>query len=279
MIETMKVNLLNLSIGVFIIALSLSVNGAFAQKAKKVQDESVWMPALKVDGKPNDWHTPLQAENRTTGLAYTLANDDRNLYLMVQANDRKSNTKIMLGGINFAVNTDDDKDLDGAFNITFPVVNSIDVDIRGATRVSREERGISARERDSMEMAAGNAQLDTLKYISVDGFKNITDSVVSIYNTYGLKAAARFDEEGHYSYELAIPLKLLGLSPADPQEFAYNIRVNGAEQGNYNRGYGRRRRNFGRGNMDMLDFVSPTDFWGKYTLAQRTTNQPGLSRK
>ena len=104
--------------------------------------------------------------------------------------------------------------------------------------------------------------------------------MVSIYNSYDLKAAARFDRKGCYSYELAIPLKLLGLSPADPKEFAYNIRLNGAEQGNYNRGYGRRRGNFGRGNMDMLDFMSPTDFWGKYTLAQSTTDQqPGISKK
>jgi hypothetical protein len=275
----MKVNLLNLSVGFSILGLSLSVNSAFAQKAKKIQDESVWMHALRVDGKTNDWQTPLQAENKTTGLAYTLANDDRNLYLMIQANDRKNNAKIMLGGISFAINTDGEKDRDKAYNVTFPVVSSSGVDLRGAVRVSREERGISAAERDSMEMAAGNAQLDTLKYIAVDGFKDIADSVVSIYNSYGLKAAARFDRKGCYSYELAIPLKLLGLSPADPQEFAYNIRLNGAPEGNTNRGYGRRRGNFGRGNLDMLDMLSPTDFWGKYTLAQSSTDQRSVSKK
>lgn len=275
----MKVNLLNIAIGFLTMALSLSLNNTFAQKAKKIQDESVWISRLKVDGKTNDWHTPLQAENRNTGLAYTLANDDRNLYLMIQANDRKSNAKIMLGGITFAVNTEGEKKLDGAYNVTFPVVNSIGLNLRGAGRVSREERGISEKERDSMEMAAGNAQLDTLKYISVDGFKDITDSVISIYNTYGLKAAARFHENGSYSYELAIPLKLLGLSPADPQEFAYNIKVNGAPEGDDNRGFGRRRGNFGRGNIDMLDMLSSTDFWGKYTLAQNATDQRNLSKK
>lgn len=272
MIERMKINALNFVVGLSVMALLFPFSSAVAQKAKKVQEKSVWITALKVDGRTNDWHTPLLAENRTTGLAYTLANDNRNLYLMIQADDRKSNTKIMLGGISFAVNTDDDKKLDGAYNITFPVVNSNDVNLRGAIRVSREERGISAKERDSMEMAAGNAQLDTLKYISVDGFKNIADSVVSIYNSYGLKAAARFDAKGCYSYELAIPLKLLGLSPADPQEFAYNIRVNGAAQENDNRGFGRRRGNFGRGNLDLLDLMSPTDFWGKYTLAKDSAN-------
>lgn len=275
----MKVNLLNIAIGFLTMALSLSLNNTFAQKAKKIQDESVWISRLKVDGKTNDWHTPLQAENRNTGLAYTLANDDRNLYLMIQANDRKNNAKIMLGGISFAVNTDDEKDRDKAYNITFPVVNSSGTDLRGAVRVSREERGISAAERDSMEMVTGNAQLDTLKYIAVDGFKDIADSVVSIYNSYGLKAAARFDRKGRYSYELAIPLKLLGLSPADTQEFAYNIRLNGAPEGNTNQGYGRRRGNFGRGNIDMLDMLSPTDFWGKYTLAHNTANQRSVSKK
>lgn len=231
------------------------------------------MPALKVDGKTNDWHPPLMAQNRNTGLSYTLANDNRNLYLMIQAGDRKSNAKIMLGGISFTVNTGNEKKMDGAYNITFPLINSIGVDLRWATRLTREERAMTAEQRDSMEMADGNAQLDTLKEISVNGFKSITDSVVSIYNTYGLKAAARFDEKGRYSYELAVPLKLLGLLPGNQQEFAYNIMVNGAQAPDHRGFGGGRRRNFGRNNLDMLDLLSPTDFWGEYTLAKDADNR------
>jgi hypothetical protein len=125
-------------------------------------------------------------------------------------------------------------------------------------------------------MAQGNSALATMKDIRIDGFKDVEDSLLSIYNEYGFKAAAHFDENGLYTYELAVPLKALGLSPADPKEFTYNVMVNGMDSGNrrvrINYAFGNSRS---RQNADYVALVSPTDFWGKYTLATDTGNAGG----
>jgi hypothetical protein len=122
-----------------------------------------------------------------------------------------------------------------------------------------------------------------MKELSVIGIKDITDTLVSIYNTYGIKTGINIDTHGNFNYELAIPLKLLDLDPAKNTELAYNIKVNGITMGGGNR-EGGRGQGGGRANGGgqvvgmvmiseptgggMLDMMTPTDFWGKYKLAK-----------
>ncbi|WP_175269359.1 hypothetical protein [Mucilaginibacter humi] len=115
------------------------------------------------------------------------------------------------------------------------------------------------------------------KEIKVLGFKEITDTLISIYNEYSIKALVGYDEQGMMTCEMAIPLKALGLSAADPKEFAYQIMLNGipAPTGGGFGGGGRggrgggNRGGGGRGtNIDFQDLIAPTDFWAKYTLAK-----------
>jgi hypothetical protein len=52
-----------------------------------------------------------------------------------------------------------------------------------------------------------------------------------------------FDSAGHFMYEVAIPLKQIGLTPGDGKEIAYNVKLNGLQMAGRAGGGG----NFGGG--------------------------------
>jgi hypothetical protein len=269
----------------------------FAQShLKNVQATSVWAPAnVKIDGKVNEWEDNFQAYNKSTRLFYTLSNNEKYLYLAITSTDAQNNTKIAAGGITLTINTEGKKRDKDAFIITYPVISTSG---RGRGRGGRRQQ---SSENDTAATNAAHRQfIESSKEIKVFGFKDVDDTLISIYNEYGIKAAIGYDTLGNYNYELAIPLKLLGLSPDNTSEIAYNVKVNGLQIGNTvqgkvmldgiqsggggisisgNGGFGGGGRG-GRGggsrggekannDLDFQDLTSPTDFWGKYTLAKK----------
>ncbi|RZK76776.1 MAG: hypothetical protein EOO85_10465, partial [Pedobacter sp.] len=92
-----------------------------------------------------------------------------------------------------------------------------------------------------------------------------------------------------FFYEAAIPLDELGLTLENAKEFAYNVKLNGLQIPgmDFNRGGGGGggfgggggqitvRGNAGGGGgprgggIDFQALISPTDFWGKYTLTKK----------
>jgi hypothetical protein len=157
-----------------------------------------------------------------------------------------------------------------------------------------QNRQLTQQQRDSSMLVQRKTSLASVKEIKISGFKDITDTLVSIYNEYGLKAVANFDQHGAFVYELAIPLNLLGLSATEGKDFAYQIKINGMTMnfgGNNGgggiavtgsgSGGGNFGGNGGRGNggagggfiaastNNFQDLATPTDFWGKYTLLKK----------
>jgi hypothetical protein len=281
---------------------------AEAQKLNAVQEGSFAAPPkVKIDGKLDEWGNTFQAYNKTTKVFYTLSNDDKNLYLIVRSTDVQNNTKIMGGGVTLTINIADKKKEENAYSVKFPVLE------RSNLRGLRRPRGASSTTvMDSASMAEAAAArkqaIAAIKEISVLGFKDITDTLISIYNTYGIKASAGYDENANLQFELSIPLSLLSLSTDKPKEFAYNIKVNGIQMGGRNNngggnggarnagggaggggfagggGGGRNgggggagggggfggggNRGFG-GDNGNNELLSDTDFWGKYTLIKK----------
>lgn len=267
----------------------LSIN-LKAQKVPDIQTTGLNAPLnIRIDGKNNEWGESFAADNKRTSLVYSLANDDKNLYLVIKGIGAANINKIMLGGITFNVNPDGKKREKESLSITYPLV-------KRAPRGQGGGRGgnfgggggqnrtqLTTAQRDSASLVNHKAQLTTVKEIKVSGFKSITDTLISIYNEYGVKAAASFDSKGVMIYELAVPLSLLELSVDKPKEFAYQLKVNGlvmsgfggaggnnggGRGGNFGGGGGNFGGNGGGGNA-MQDIMSPTDFWGKYTLLKK----------
>jgi hypothetical protein len=279
---------------------------AYSQRLNNTQEGSVWAPAnVKVDAKSTEWNDTFQANNKTTDIFYTIANDGKNLYLIIKSTDQMINNKIIAGGITITINTSGKKKDKDGFEITFPLVNM--ENLRGQVMARMRGPG-GPGPLDSAAIAGMRKQaVAAAKEIKLIGFKEIPDSVVSIYNEYGVKAALDYDRNGSMISEMAIPLKLLGLS-VDSKEFAYNIKLNGLNLsalfpgavamfaggppggGGFNRppgggggGFGGPPpggAGFGGGDVvrtapgmpsmqDMQNIISPTDFWGKYTMAKK----------
>lgn len=282
---------------------------AQAQKVTELQEVSILAPhSIKIDGKNFEWTDADFSTSKRTSLSYIVSNDDKNLYLVIKSTDVMNNTKIMAGGITFSINPDGKKKEKESITLTYPLV------VRaprgqggqrgpggGAMRMGMAMVGgggqPNTKQRDSFMTAMQKTQLATAKEIRLKGFKNTTDTLVSIYNEYSIKAFASIDNDHVFFYEVGIPLEALGLSVDSPKEFAYNIKLNGLQRqgfdggggggggrggsgggggrggfsgGGGSGGGGGNRGGFGGGGggMDFQALMAPTDFWGKYILAK-----------
>ncbi|MFI5452108.1 hypothetical protein ACHMWN_08125 [Pedobacter sp. UC225_61] len=255
---------------------------SFAQKIPDIQVSNMIAPTtIKIDGKISEWNDTFAAENKRTDLFYSIANDDKNLYLVLKSSSTASTNKIMIGGITFLINPEGKKKEKDAITITYPLVVRANRGQGGRGGQGQNRQGgfqnrsqLSTQQRDSIALALHKTQLATVKEIKISGFKTITNSLISIYNEHGIKAVASFDQKGIYNCEFAIPLNLLGLSVNDTKEFAYQIKVNGLSNMNFGgngAGFGGRGGGFGGGNnaSSGQDLMSATDFWGKYSLAKK----------
>lgn len=272
----------NLSFKIFIAGLFFSGVNTFAvaQKVQNVQENALWASTpVKVDGKITD--EVFQAYNKSTLLSYTMSNDDKNLYLVIKSADHTNNNRIMMGGITLAINTDGKKKEKEAYSVTYPLLMRRQGGGQRSAGFGQQGRqGGQSGSADSAALARRKQQLAEVKEIKISGFKDIQDSLISIYNEYEILAVAKFDDKGTFVYELAIPLRSLELTDSS-KEFAYNIKINGFQfgggfgGGNMMRGdrpggggdFGGGGQGGGNG-FDPSIFL-PTDFWGKYTLAKK----------
>ncbi|MES2378643.1 MAG: hypothetical protein V4553_18765 [Bacteroidota bacterium] len=252
---------------------------ANAQKLPVTQTVSVKAPAnIKIDGKPTEWDNKFQAYNKAIQAFYTISNDDKKLYLTLQATKKEIINKIINGGVSFTVVKGIKQVLNNGITITFPVFDEKDrpnININAMAQIvpgSQESDKLS----DSL-MKANNSILSAkAKLIRLTGVKDL-DTLISMYNTDGIKARAQFGKHMAYTYELAIDLKLLDLSAADLTKFNYNITLNEIEI-DYVPGIAITRNEDGTiVNMYMADTklansyisaLSSTDCWGTYTLVK-----------
>lgn len=288
------------------VALLLTITSSLqAQKLPSVQEASIYAPAVvKADARLTEWGN-LQAFNKANGLSYTVANDDKNLYLVVKTDDPNIANKISAGGIDLTINTMGKKSPKDAYVISFPMVDPTKLRDQMSSMSGMMRGGPNGPQQpDSAAIAKMRKQaVSNFKEIKLIGFKDIADSVISMYNDLGIKAAVTYDDKGALISELIMPLKYMGLT-GNNAEFAYNIRLNGLNinammasmginiraleaaagaagggggmvvtgggggfgGGGFGGGGGMPR---GAGMGDMQGMISPTDFWGKYTLAKK----------
>ena len=192
--------------------LLISVLPAFSQKkAELITSKWADKPVL-VDGLLDDWNDSLSLYNEATKLYYNLSNDDENIYLALKNSSKVELTKILARGISFSANVESSKKQ--APTIIFPVLDRTP----GKKRVETEEP-----EPEEIQKRI----LSRIKEIKVEGFKEIIDGGISLYNTYGIKAAIAFDSNGNLVQEIAIPIRLLGIEPGRTDPIIYGIKING----------------------------------------------------
>lgn len=192
--------------------LLISTLPALAQKKAELISSKWADKPVQVDGLLNDWNDSLSLYNETTKLHYNLSNDDENIYLAIKTSSKKDLTKILARGISFSANIESSKKQ--APTITFPVLDRTP----GKKRVETEQP-----EPEEIQKRI----LERIKEINVEGFKEIIDGGISLYNTYGIKAVAAFDSTGNLVQEIAIPIRLLGIEPGRTEPIIYGIKING----------------------------------------------------
>ncbi|HCN84824.1 MAG TPA: hypothetical protein DIT07_14575 [Sphingobacteriaceae bacterium] len=124
-----------------------------------------------------EWNDQLEAYNKNTGIFYTIANDNSNLYLTIKATDQNIIRKIVLGGITFTINT-----MGGNKNgaaISFPAYYGTDP-LFFITTNNRPESDVTKNKIQMDSMNARNKQLkDRFKKIGVRGIQTIKDCLYS----------------------------------------------------------------------------------------------------
>ncbi|MXV16038.1 hypothetical protein [Hufsiella ginkgonis] len=259
---------------------------ASAQKLPDNQEVGIRAPqAVKIDGKASEWGT-LQAFNKNTEVAYTVANDDSTLYLVVQSTVGNVISKITGGGITFSINTEGKKKEKDAVSVTFPVIappkpvaETAVAGGRSGAPLTVVGGGMSAgpgmnaaalkKRKDSIMFVNTNKKIDKFKDVQVLGIPAIKDTLLSIYNEEGIKTRCTYEESGLYTYELAIPLKYLAINIRNPKEFLFNLRLNGINLGAPSSGGSISIVSTNGGGGDFQAMFSPTDFWGKYLVVAK----------
>ncbi len=266
-----KLNIQTLKKAIPAILLGITTIAVNAQKLPNVQKDGVRAPAdIKVDGKATEWNNQFQAYNHATDVFYTIANDDNNLYLTIQATDPAIIRKILNGGITFTINTADKKNDQEGASITYPIFeknNRMTVIFRNKPEIIPGSE-ISIKKADSFMYANNKRMTDLTKLIKTSGIKAM-DTLISVYNEDGIKASALFDNKMNYTYELAISLKNMEMAVSNPVKFAYNVRINAVES----KGITVEKSDSGEPTKIRISAGAQagqdaTDFWGEYTLAK-----------
>lgn len=169
---------------------------------------------VNVDGRLTEWGDSLALYDIKTKLNYTIANNDTDLYIIAYVTDPKLRRKIMAAGITVSVNPEGKKHK--TFSFTYPVPDG--------KAIFKPHAG----DDDGEDVQKPSLLQSTT--IKVAGFKEVESDVITTNNTYGFKAAVRFDDKHNLVYETAIPIKMLNIKPGKNDELEINVQVNGIER-------------------------------------------------
>lgn len=251
---------------------------ALAQKLPGIQKNSLRAPAkVKVDGKATEWGNKFQAYNKAIQVFYTVANDDKRLYLVVQTDKREIINKIINGGVSFSINQNDKKTIADAITVTYPVYSRNNRAVINFSNLSDAlADAVNTIRRDSVMRICNNSLEEKAKYIRTNNLPDV-DTLLSIYNVDGIKAKSGFNDKLVYTVELGIDLKLLNIDAANLNRFSYNIRLNAVAL-DYVPGFEITRDAAGNyagmsidskiANVYLGTARYDTDCWGQYTLVK-----------
>jgi len=197
-----------------------------AQKLPNVQQTSLRAPVnIKIDGKATEWGDKFQAYNNITGIFYTMANDDKNIYFTIKATNPDIIDRIVQGGIVLSMQTTDKKDAKNVA-VNFPIALKKSY----AVLILRDRAGLS---KDSLaKIAISSFEQNNIilknKFIQIAVNTGNTTDTMLMSNKLGVKAAAAIDINRAYTQQMVIPLGLLGLSEATASKFNYQVHLTGS---------------------------------------------------
>lgn len=219
----------------YLILFYLTFLTTFVSSAQKLPDkQQVGMRAsanVKIDGVAAELKEKFLAYNAATNLYYTIANDDKNLYLTIRATNGDIINRITGGGITFTIKNKDHKE-DAGVSVTYPIRNTPAIVVFSFWPRKDQPLDTTRRTADSTMKANNKRLISTFKFLKVKGIKDL--DTLSIYNQNGIEAAGAFNMKKAYTIELSIPLQLLSNEINSANAFTYQIRVNGGAPNSFN---------------------------------------------
>lgn len=228
-----------LSLSVFSIMLV-----GFSLKAQDVEENIRMVKPFKADGVSNEWNEPLNQYNDATKLAFALANDDKNLYIIIESLDPQTTFSVLRGGITLNINTEGKKK-DG-MKLTFPLMDRPPMPKEGEEHLEHIPLSPDGATQDPVAMN---------KSIRVSGFKNIADGELPAMNQDGIETGMSIHPNRDLIYELSIPLAQLQVGLDLEKPLVYNIKINEPNKSGFKRearpegASGGKGRSGGRGGM------------------------------
>ncbi len=249
------------------LALSMCIGlSANSQKLPNVQAAAVYAPTdIKIDGKSTEWNNQFQAYNKSTSIFYTMANNNDNLYLFVQATTNIIIDKILSGGITLTITSANNKSATPV-TVTSPILprsgrGPIVVKLRDTEKLT-----------DADLTALNQGLTNNFKELGISGITNLSDPSISVYNELGIKASAEIDISKGYNYELVIPIKYITQLIGAMGSFNYNIKLNGEKTNSPNTIVvvnANVVNGAGPSGDPYMELFSPTDFSATYTLIKK----------
>ncbi|MDB5226678.1 MAG: hypothetical protein JWN78_871 [Bacteroidota bacterium] len=190
--------------------------------------QSHWqsMP-VSIDGDDKDWEKPLHLYNTNTGLLFSIANDNKSLYICFEANEKQKMHKLMHAGWDLELSSKDKK-AKFTSTIIFPAI---------AGQMNNSGHNKTDYSAGSVESKKGkfdiNEMIDSyrlrLSNISTKGFTT-QNGTLSVNNSTGIKAGIGNNGE-NIVFEFAIPLSELSTNDLfDVKELQLNVTVNALDK-------------------------------------------------
>jgi hypothetical protein len=197
----------------------------FVSCSNKIYDSAGWQnQKITVDGKINEWPNPLRFYDQETGISYNISNDRNNIYFAASISNEYLQTKILLSGLEFRIDTLGKKSF--GVSLKYPIGNMSETDHKPNNPPTKE--ALDKRpDRSSFKLS----KLEEATEIQLVGFKTKLGKIIPLAsNSSGISAAINLDPNGKMNYEAVIPLSTFykaELHPADSSKvFNFQIKVN-----------------------------------------------------
>lgn len=201
----------------FTLLLSLAVSGTMFA----VEKELPYKSDVVIDGVNKEWTPLLPRYDKSTGINYDIANDEKHLFFIIRIADEAAQQRIMQNGLEIWINKQGKKKK--VTGITFPLPMTKDSKM-GKNRPPEKIKSLSSTER-SPEMPLRSSEL-TLTGFLIDNGKQPAKGCP-------IQVALSKDPSDCLIYELAVPFNSFYKESLDRDDtnvpFCIGIAVKGTE--------------------------------------------------
>lgn len=104
-----------------------------------------------IDGYNKEWASPLPRFDKKTSFSYDVANDDKNLYLIIRVTDASIQQQLVSNGLEIWINTEGKKKKTTGISYPLPMTT----EKKDGDKTAQGQQGQSSQQRDGGEMAGG----------------------------------------------------------------------------------------------------------------------------